>query len=106
MPTKTLELTPATAWKKYWTEGLSFPQCAEVFGVSVGTLHRRFKDWKFPTRPRGSRGGAGPKVIVTDDGIRRILETVGELDLRALSVELGVSRQRIDQIRHGKHRPI
>lgn len=104
---KALELTPENAWRKYWEEGLSFPECAKVFQKSVGTLKRRFDEWKFPTRPRGPRRGhAGPNAILTDDQIRHILDTVGELSVRTLAGPMGVSPQRISQIRRGQHRPL
>lgn len=102
-----LELTPEAAWEAYWVEGKTFPECAELFGKSVGTLHRRFAEWQFPTRGRGPRiGTAGPNVRITDDQIRYILETVGEKSVRTLESELGVTFQRIQQIRAGKHRPL
>lgn len=107
MAKRRLELTPANAWRAYWDDGKSFPECAALFDVSVGTLYRKFQLWSFPTRPRGpKRGTAGASAIVTDEGIKRILETAGELSLAVLSNELGVSRERINQIRHGKHRPV
>lgn len=102
-----MELTPKAAWEAYWDEGRSFPELAVLFGVSVGTISRRFASWNFPTRPRGPRrGGAGSKSRLTDDQVRYILETIGEKSTRVLQGELGVSFQRISQIRLGQHRPI
>lgn len=48
-----IDISPKELWEKYWVEGLNFRECAEYFGVSVGTLKSRFTEWNLPTRPWG-----------------------------------------------------
>lgn len=104
------ELTAPSAWKSYWDEGLSFPEMALLFEVSVGTLYRRFREWGFTTRAQGPRrGGAGPQVKLSDSDIRYILESkasVRELAKEFQKKGIEISFQRIAQIRQGQHRLI
>jgi|SRR6516162_7210580 hypothetical protein len=105
-------LTPENAWTAYWEDGKSFPECAELFGCSVGTLKNRFEEWGFPTRALGPRHGhAGRAAKVSDKLITFIHDQTGKMSLRLLQAELEkkgvkVSRERIRQIQHGQHRPI
>lgn len=103
-------LTAKEAWNQYWTLGKNFPEMSKFFGVSVGTLYARFKNWGFPTRARGPRQGtAGTQGILTDDQIRFVRQSDLSLaDMKEVLAAQGkvISRSRLSKIRMGDHRKI